>query len=56
MLWPVKGGNDMKRAAAFILALALALSLAACGPAETDGRAAPVGGMTDRFPRTVVAL
>ncbi len=46
----------MKRAAAFLAALALALSLAACGSERSDGASLPVNGMTDRLPRTVVSL
>ncbi len=44
----------MKRIAAFLAALALALSLAACGSTEPPGHSLPVSGMTDRLPRTVV--
>ncbi len=50
----MKGGHDMKRIAAFLAALALALSLAACGSTEPPGHSLPVSGMTDRLPRTVV--
>ena len=46
----------MKSVAAFIAALALALSLAACGSTEPDGVSVPVNGMTDRLPRMTVAL
>ena len=47
----------MKRLAAFISALALALSLCACGsPGCQEGKQLPVSGMTDRLPRITVSL
>ena len=46
----------MKRLAAFAAAIALALSLAACGSTEPDGLSVPVSGLTDRLPRNTVAL
>ena len=47
----------MKRLAAFISALALALSLCACGsPGRQEAKQLPVRGMTDRPPRITVAL
>ena len=46
----------MKRTAAFLAALALALSLTACGFRQADDASLPVNGMTDRLPRTVVSL
>ena len=44
----------MKRIAAFLAALALALSLAACGSTEPPGHSLPVSGLRDRLLRTVV--
>ena len=47
----------MRRTAAFLAALALALSLAACGTQKQPGdTTVSVNGMTDRLPRCVVAL
>ena len=47
----------MKRIAAFIAAIDLAFSLAACGTTEPqEGSRLPVNGMTDRMPRTLVSL
>ena len=46
----------MRRAAAFITALALALSLTACGGGGAGRQSAPVSGMTDRLPRVTVAV
>ena len=46
----------MKRLTAIIAALALALSLAACGGPDEEWLGVPVSGMTDRLPRTVVSL
>lgn len=46
----------MKRLTAIIAALALALSLAACGGPDEERLGVPVSGMTDRLPRTVVSL
>ena len=57
MLRPVKGGNDMKRAAAFLAALLLALSLAGCGgEAPEGGMTMTVSGTADRMPRVAISL
>ena len=51
-----RGGTTMKRFAALLAAMALMLSLAACGVSETGGAGVPVNGMTDRMPRIAVSL
>ena len=58
ILQPVKGECDMKRTAAFIAALALAISLAGCGSSrpEDNGLALAADGDADRMPRCVVSL